>query len=143
MTGPVIEYAARSHTVLVSGGTPAMRRTVARRIHLANGGAALPFVSAAETPLCEVPRRGTLFWDEIGCLGPAAQASLMEWLDRQPNGGPCLRLISGTGMNLFELVRSQRFDDRLFYRLNVFHIRLLAPARRAARRSDGRRAAAG
>ena len=89
----------------------------------------------------ELADGGTLFLDEIADLSPSAQAKLLRVLEtrnlRRVGGSKeinvNIRVIAATNTQLEELVKSQRFRNDLFYRLNMFTIRLL-PLRE--RRSD-------
>ena len=84
---------------------------------------------------------GTIFLDEIGSLSMAAQAKLLRVLQegelerlgdtrtRRIN----VRVIAATNVDLRTEMRAKRFRDDLFYRLNVFPVRL-APLRE--RRED-------
>jgi DNA-binding NtrC family response regulator len=89
----------------------------------------------------ELADGGTLFLDEIADLSPSAQAKLLRVLEtrnlRRVGGSKeinvNIRVIAATNTQLEELVKSQRFRNDLFYRLNVFTIKLL-PLR--DRRSD-------
>ena len=80
----------------------------------------------------EIANGGTIFLDEVSEMSPAMQASLLRVLqdgEIKPLGVDCcrkvdVRVISATNKNLEDYVASGRFRDDLFYRLNVFPIRL-------------------
>jgi PAS domain S-box-containing protein len=78
----------------------------------------------------ELADGGTLFLDEVGDLGPEVQAKLLRVLHdgsfERVGGTETLkvdvRILAATNHDLEEAVRSGRFRDDLFYRLNVFPI---------------------
>jgi nitrogen regulation protein NR(I) len=75
---------------------------------------------------------GTLFLDEIGDMSPATQAKVLrvlqektfERLGSNETLQTDVRIIAATNQDLEEAVLSGRFRQDLFYRLNVFAIRL-------------------
>jgi DNA-binding NtrC family response regulator len=75
---------------------------------------------------------GTLFLDEIGDASSGLQLALLRVLEEgtfTPVGADRVRrvdvrVISATNQNLAELVRQHRFRRDLYYRLNVFALRL-------------------
>ena len=71
---------------------------------------------------------GTVFLDEIGDLSLASQATLLGTMPdgdvTAPIGSSQARLISATTRNLEEEVRSGRFREELYYRLNGVCLRL-------------------
>ena len=80
----------------------------------------------------ELADGGTLFLDEIADLSPLAQAKLLRALEtrrlRRVGGSKeievTIRVIAATNVPLEELVDSKKFRKDLFYRLNVFTIKL-------------------
>lgn len=89
----------------------------------------------------ELANGGTLFLDEIGDITPAVQVRLLRVLqersfERVGGDRPIsvnVRVIAATSRNLEDAIRSGRFREDLYYRLNVFPIHL-PPLRE--RRSD-------
>jgi nitrogen regulation protein NR(I) len=76
--------------------------------------------------------RGTLFLDEIGDMSAATQAKILRILQEHSferlGGNETIRndvrVLAATNKNLEEEVAAGRFRDDLFYRLNVFAVRL-------------------
>lgn len=74
--------------------------------------------------------RGTLFLDEVAEMPVEAQAKLLQVLESgrvRPLGATAevdvhTRVIAATNRDLEEAVRSMRFRNDLFFRLNVIHI---------------------
>jgi Nif-specific regulatory protein len=89
----------------------------------------------------ELANGGTLFLDEIGDISPAVQVRLLRVLQERAfervGGDRTLtvnvRVIAATSRNLEDAIRSGRFREDLYYRLNVFPVHL-PPLRE--RRSD-------
>ncbi len=89
----------------------------------------------------ELANGGTLFLDEIGDISPAVQVRLLRVLQERQfervGGDKTLtvnvRMIAATSRNLEDAIKSGRFREDLYYRLNVFPIHL-PPLRE--RRSD-------
>lgn len=82
--------------------------------------------------LFEVADRGTLFLDEIGDMPLSLQAKLLRVIENSTFrrlGGTTdikvdVRLIAATNKNLNEEIKSGRFREDLFYRLNVIPVHL-------------------
>jgi len=80
----------------------------------------------------EQAHEGTLFLDEIGDMSPATQAKILRVLQEHSferlGGNETIkndvRLLAATNKNLEVEVAAGRFRQDLFYRLNVFAIRL-------------------
>jgi two-component system response regulator HupR/HoxA len=82
--------------------------------------------------LFEIADGGTIFLDEIADTSPALQQRLLRVLQEgeiRPVGSEKsfqvnVRIISATNKNLEELIKAGNFRADLFYRLNVFPIRI-------------------
>ncbi len=82
--------------------------------------------------LLEVADKGTFFLDEIADISIALQAKLLRTLENQEImrlGDTSVRkidvrIITATNKNLKELVKEGSFREDLFYRLNVFPIKV-------------------
>jgi DNA-binding NtrC family response regulator len=80
----------------------------------------------------ELANRGTLFLDEIAEMTPATQAKLLRVLQERsfrPLGGQReqsvdIRVVAATNVDPPEAVKQGKLREDLFYRLNVFAIRL-------------------
>jgi two-component system, NtrC family, response regulator AtoC len=74
------------------------------------------------------PSNGSLFLDGINHLDEAAQGRLLHLLPDgggvQPEDCNSMRVISSTTRNLEEEMRSGRFREELYYRINGVHLRL-------------------
>ena len=90
----------------------------------------------------ELAAGGTIFLDEVGELPPAVQVALLRVLQEREfervGGSDTLRtdvrVIAATNRNLEEAVREGKFRTDLFFRLNVFPIRV--PALRERRKTS-------
>jgi len=92
------------------------------------------FTGATENKdgLLKLASGGTLFFDEIGNLAPATQAKLLRVIQEKefrPLGAKNtlrldLRIIAATNRDIEAMTRDGSFREDLFYRLNVFSIKL-------------------
>ena len=82
----------------------------------------------------ELAAGGTIFLDEIGDMPMATQSKLLRVLQERvfervggtKPVGVDVRFIAATNKNLSEMVRAGTFREDLYYRINVFSIRLPA-----------------
>jgi DNA-binding NtrC family response regulator len=126
--------------LLITASTPQGVETVARRVHGSGPRAQLPFVHvcAGELPVepdalkvyCTGLRAaaagGSLFLSAIEEMPPAVQKALIDLLaapEFAPGTCANVRLITGTTVSLVDRVVAGDFSDRLFYRLNIIHVR--------------------
>jgi DNA-binding NtrC family response regulator len=85
-----------------------------------------------EKGLLDLAAGGTVFFDEIGELPPSTQAKLLRVIQEKefrPVGGRGtvkvdVRVIAATNRDLDEMVKDGAFREDLYYRLNVFPIRV-------------------
>jgi len=153
------QVASSRSTILITGETGTGKELVAKAIHAhspradymfvpVNSGS-LPqdllestlfghvkgaFTSAIQTRkgYFEVANHGTIFFDEIGTIGPETQAKLLRVIQEkefQPLGSNDtikvdVRILAATNDDLKKLVDEGRFRQDLYYRLNVINIAL-------------------
>src|SRR5580698_2255136 len=92
------------------------------------------FTSAIHTKkgYFEVADHGTIFFDEIGTIGPETQIKLLRVIQEKeftPLGSTDpvkvdVRILAATNDDLLQLVKEGRFREDLYYRLNVINIAL-------------------
>jgi DNA-binding NtrC family response regulator len=63
---------------------------------------------------------GTLILEDLEDLDASGQTALLHWLDRA-SGAPT-QIIGLAQIPLYPRVRQRRFDDALYYRLNVIRV---------------------
>ena len=157
--GLIAQVGPTDATVLVTGESGTGKELAARALHLSSGRAAGPFIavncaalpeSLIESELFghergaftgaearrkgrfEMASGGTLFFDEIGELGPGVQAKLLRVIQERRfervGGSESLRadvrIVAATNRELEREVAEGRFREDLFWRLNVFPIRM-------------------
>ena len=157
----VAQVASSRATILVTGETGTGKEVIAKAIHAHSGRADQLFVpvnsgslptellesllfghvkgaftsaSASHKGYFETANRGTIFFDEIGTVGPEIQVKLLRVLqDREfmPLGSNEMvrvdvRIIAATNADLRKLVEEGKFREDLYYRLNVINLNLPA-----------------
>jgi len=160
LTGQV---ASSRSTILITGETGTGKELIAKAIHanspradhafVAVNSGSLPtdllestlfghvrgaFTSAVQNKKgsFEVADKGTIFFDEIGTIGPETQAKLLRVIQEKeinPLGSNDtikvdVRILAATNADLRKLVEDGRFREDLYYRLNVINI-VLPPLR--------------
>ncbi len=155
----VAQVASSRSTILITGETGTGKELVAKAIHAnspradqmfvaVNSGSLPPdllestlfghvkgaFTSAIQSKkgYFEVADRGTIFFDEIGTLGPETQIKLLRVIQEKeftPLGATDrvkvdVRILAATNADLHQLVKEGKFREDLYYRLNVINIAL-------------------
>jgi DNA-binding NtrC family response regulator len=153
------QVASSRSTILITGETGTGKELVAKAIHAnspradhmfvaVNSGSLPPdllestlfghvkgaFTSAIQTKkgYFEVADRGTIFFDEIGTLGPETQIKLLRVIQEKEFTAlgatdpqrVDVRILAATNADLAQLVKEGRFREDLYYRLNVINIAL-------------------
>jgi len=153
------QVATSRSTILITGETGTGKELVAKAIHAnstradhmfvaVNSGSLPPellestlfghvkgaFTSAIQSKkgYFEVADKGTIFFDEIGTIGPETQIKLLRVIQEKeftPLGSTDpikvdVRILAATNADLFQLVKEGRFREDLYYRLNVINIAL-------------------
>jgi DNA-binding NtrC family response regulator len=153
------QVASSRSTILITGETGTGKELVAKAIHAnspraeqmfvaVNSGSLPPdllestlfghikgaFTSAIQSKkgYFEVADRGTIFFDEIGTLGPETQIKMLRVIQEKeftPLGATDpvkvdVRILAATNADLLQLVKEGKFREDLYYRLNVINIAL-------------------
>jgi len=157
----VSQVAPARSTILITGETGTGKELVAKAIHAnspragnmfvaVNSGSLPPdllestlfghvrgaFTSAVNSKkgYFEVADRGTIFFDEIGTIGPETQIKLLRVIQEKeftPLGATepmrvDVRILAATNVDLHQLVKEGKFREDLYYRLDVIKIALPA-----------------
>ncbi len=155
----VAQVAPSRATILINGETGTGKELIAKAIHAHSARAEQMFVPvnsgslpsellesilfghlkgsftgavANRKGLFETANRGSIFFDEIGTVGPEIQVKLLRVLqDREfmPLGANesirvDVRIIAATNADLKKLVEDGKFREDLYYRLNVINLNL-------------------
>ncbi len=153
------QVASARSTILITGETGTGKELVAKAIHAnspraahlfvaVNSGSLPPdllestlfghvrgaFTSAVQSKkgYFEVADRGTIFFDEVGTIGPETQIKLLRVIQEKeftPLGATepvkvDVRILAATNADLFQLVKDGKFREDLYYRLDVIKIAL-------------------
>ncbi|MFT4570026.1 MAG: DNA-binding NtrC family response regulator [Hyphomicrobiaceae bacterium] len=87
---------------------------------------------SAQEGLFQRAKGGTIFLDEIGELPPALQVKLLRVIEDKEimpvgatsSGKVDVRILAATNRNLEKMVEDETFREDLYYRLNVFNIKI-------------------
>ena len=141
----IVDIASTDIPVLLVGESGTGKEVVALEIHRLSRHKDEPFVKcgcsgltgdslAARLQLAEnestadAAGSGSLFLDGINHVEPAAQVRLLQLLPdgsgTPPPGCHSMRIISSTTRNLEDEMKSGRFREELYYRINGVHLRL-------------------
>jgi len=155
----VTQVSSSRSTILITGETGTGKELIAKAIHAnsprndhmfvaVNSGSLPPdllestlfghvkgaFTSAVQSRkgYFEIANRGTIFFDEIGTVGPETQAKLLRVIQERefmPLGSTetmkvDVRILAATNSDLKKLVDERKFREDLYYRLNVINIAL-------------------
>ena len=155
----VAQVAPSRSTVLITGETGTGKELIAKAIHanspradhaivVVNSGTLSPellesklfghvkgaFTSAVQSKKgdFEIANHSTIFFDEIGTIGPETQIQLLRVIQEReftPLGATeavkvDVRILAATNADLHQLVKDGKFREDLYYRLNVINIAL-------------------
>ncbi|HEV2697866.1 MAG TPA: sigma 54-interacting transcriptional regulator [Terriglobales bacterium] len=132
--GVIRELAHSTIPVLLIGERGTGKRTIARRIHQNAGGLNGQFrtttcrdISLEDLTFEGFGSGGTVYFDEIGELGPECQKRLLEMLSAHSSNGSGnnqARVICGSSRDLESQVRGAVFREDLYYRLSGVCLRI-------------------
>jgi DNA-binding NtrC family response regulator len=122
----------RANQPLVEVNCPALPETLAESELFGHERGAFTDARTARMGLFEAANGGTLFLDELPSLPPALQAKVLKAIEdhriRRLGGTREIpvdvRVIAATNKNLKELVAVGLFREDLFYRLDLYRIRI-------------------
>lgn len=155
----VSQVAPSRATILLTGETGTGKEVIAKAIHSHSARAERAFVAvnsgslppellestlfghvkgaftsayASQKGYFEIADGGTIFFDEIGNVGPETQSKLLRVIQERefmPLGSTevvkvDVRIIAATNVDLRKSVEEGRFREDLYYRLNVINIAL-------------------
>ena len=155
----VTQVAPSRSTILITGETGTGKELIAKAIHASSprvdhafvpvNSGSLPadllestlfghvrgaFTSAVANKkgAFEVANKGTIFFDEIGTIGPETQVKLLRVIQEReftPLGSNevvkvDVRILAATNADLRRMVEEKKFREDLYYRLNVINIGL-------------------
>lgn len=126
------EGSPRKKTVMIKVNCAALPAELIESELFGHQKGAFTGASAQRIGRFELANKGTLFLDEVGELTPQAQVKLLRVLQEQEFervGGTetikvDVRLIAATNRDLGKMVEEGTFRADLFYRLNVFPLRI-------------------
>ncbi|MAT14387.1 MAG: transcriptional regulator [Planctomyces sp.] len=125
-------YSSRADKPLVPVCVPAMSDSLVESELFGHVQGAFTGADSRRTGLLSLAHEGSAFFDEIGDIALSTQVKLLRVLENRqvtPVGSNSsqasdFRLIAATNRSLEDLVAKGEFREDLFYRLNVFRIKL-------------------
>ncbi len=125
-------HSPRAHAAFVPVNCTALSESLLESELFGHAKGSFTGAVAAKRGLFEIASGGTLFLDEIGDMGPKMQAQLLRTLqdgEVRPVGTTeairvDVRLVCATNRDLEAEVRSGKFREDLYFRINVVTIKL-------------------
>lgn len=126
------QKSARSNGAYVTVNCAALQETLLESELFGHEKGSFTGAMNTKIGLCEAADGGTLFLDEIGEMSPAIQTKLLRFLQegefyRIGGKKPIqvnVRIVSATNRDLGEEVKTGRFREDLFYRLNTIALKM-------------------